>query len=170
MAKHKKQVPLDIKKLLKLGKDRGFVTQEEILQVFPQPEDTIAELDQFFTKLINDNIDVFETILSHVIGKYGMYVVAPIPHPKTKEMLDMKCLYQNCTKDRRFRGLCPSCYYIAVRLIKNKQTSWEKLESQGKSLPKVLPGRNSRSSDIQRWFLDDQSKNYSAGDPQGKQS
>ncbi len=37
MSKQKKQVTLDFKKLLKLGKDRGFVTQEEILQVFPQP-------------------------------------------------------------------------------------------------------------------------------------
>lgn len=61
MTKQKKQLPLDIKKLLKLGKDRGFVTQEEILQVFPKPEETLEELDKFFIKLIADNIDVFET-------------------------------------------------------------------------------------------------------------
>ena len=61
MTKNKKQVPLDVKKLLKLGKERGFVTQEEILQVFPKPEETLEELDQFFIKLINDNVDVFES-------------------------------------------------------------------------------------------------------------
>ena len=61
MAKNKKNIPLDIKKLLKLGKDRGFVTQEEILQVFPKPEETIEELDQFYIKLIETGIDVFET-------------------------------------------------------------------------------------------------------------
>ncbi|MBI2196109.1 RNA polymerase sigma factor RpoD [Candidatus Daviesbacteria bacterium] len=60
MAK-KKQVQLDVKKLLKLGKDRGFVTQEEILQIFPKPEETIKELDEFYIKLIAENIDVFET-------------------------------------------------------------------------------------------------------------
>ena len=61
MVKQKKQIPLDVKKLLKLGKDRGFVTQEEILQVFPKPEETIDRLDEFYITLINDNIDVFET-------------------------------------------------------------------------------------------------------------
>ncbi len=60
MAK-KKEIQLDEKKLIKLGKDRGFVTQEEILQVFPKPEETIEELDQFYIKLLTDNIDVFET-------------------------------------------------------------------------------------------------------------
>ncbi len=60
MAKHK-ETQLDIKKLFKLGKDRGFVTQEEILQIFPKPEDTLEELDEFFIKLTNENIDVFET-------------------------------------------------------------------------------------------------------------
>ncbi len=61
MAKQKKQVVLDVKKLLKLGKERGFVTQEEILQVFPKPEETIEQLDEFYITLINEGIDVFET-------------------------------------------------------------------------------------------------------------
>lgn len=34
------------------------------------------------------NIEIFETILTQIKGKYGMYVVAPIPHPKTKELLE----------------------------------------------------------------------------------
>ena len=41
MAKQKKQGSLDVKKLLKLGKERGFVTQEEILQIFPKPEEML---------------------------------------------------------------------------------------------------------------------------------
>ena len=61
MSKAKKVVQLDPKKLLKLGKNRGFITQEEILQVFPKPEETLEELDQFYIKLIEENIDVFET-------------------------------------------------------------------------------------------------------------
>ncbi len=52
---------LDDKKLLKLGKERGFVTQEEILQVFPKPEEVLEELDNFYLKLIEDGVDVFET-------------------------------------------------------------------------------------------------------------
>lgn len=56
-----KQTNLDMKTLLKMGKDRGFVTQDEILQVFPKPEDSIEELDEFYLKLIESEIDVFET-------------------------------------------------------------------------------------------------------------
>src|SRR3990167_2528084 len=61
MAKIKKEAQLDIKKLLKLGKDRGFITQEEILQVFPKPEEVLEEVDNFYIKLIAEGIDVFET-------------------------------------------------------------------------------------------------------------
>lgn len=57
----KQKQPLDNKKLLKLGKERGFVTQEEILQVFPRPEEHITALDEFYIKLIGAGIDVFET-------------------------------------------------------------------------------------------------------------
>lgn len=34
------------------------------------------------------DVEIFETILSQIKGKYGMYVIAPIPHPKTKELLE----------------------------------------------------------------------------------
>ncbi|MCL4366725.1 RNA polymerase sigma factor RpoD [Patescibacteria group bacterium] len=61
MAKNGKAQQLDDKKLLKLGHERGFVTQDEILQVFPQPEDALEALDDFYLKLIDGNIDVFET-------------------------------------------------------------------------------------------------------------
>ncbi len=61
MTKHKSKSQLDEKKILKLGKERGFVTQEEILQVFPKPEENLEEVDKFFARLLSENIDVFET-------------------------------------------------------------------------------------------------------------
>src|ERR1700741_3979774 len=61
MAKRQSKVALDDKKLIKLGKERGFVTQEEILQVFLKPEEVLEELDNFYLKLIEASIDVFET-------------------------------------------------------------------------------------------------------------
>lgn len=67
MAKKQKQLTsLDSKKLLKMGKERGFVTQEEILQVFPKPEETLEELDDFYLKLIEGEVDVFETTSDEV--------------------------------------------------------------------------------------------------------
>jgi RNA polymerase primary sigma factor len=67
MAKrHKQQTQLDDKKLIKLGKERGFVTQEEILQVFPKPEDSVEAVDDFYLKLIETGVDVFETTSEEV--------------------------------------------------------------------------------------------------------
>lgn len=43
-----------------------------------------AEVDVFFH---HNNIEVFEKILAHVRGRYGMYVASPIPHPKTAALL-----------------------------------------------------------------------------------
>src|SRR3989344_3422025 len=47
--------------LIREGKENGFVTQEDILFLFPKPEEHIKELDQLCDKLIRAGIDVFET-------------------------------------------------------------------------------------------------------------
>ncbi len=47
--------------LLKKGKSSGFVTQEEILNIFPHAEEQLTELDEFYDRLINAGVDIFET-------------------------------------------------------------------------------------------------------------
>lgn len=47
--------------LLKQGKSNGFVTQDDILALFPKPEDKIADLDHLYDQLIRSGVDVFET-------------------------------------------------------------------------------------------------------------
>src|SRR3989344_586522 len=47
--------------LIREGKENGFVTQEDILFLFPKPEEHIKELDQLCDKLIRAGFDVFET-------------------------------------------------------------------------------------------------------------
>src|SRR5258706_1012379 len=47
--------------LIHEGKENGFVTQEDILFLFPKPEDHIKELDELYGKLIASGVDVFET-------------------------------------------------------------------------------------------------------------
>ena len=51
-----------VKELVKDGKTNGFVTQEEILSIFPKPEDHIFELDDMYAQLIKAGVDVFETL------------------------------------------------------------------------------------------------------------
>lgn len=48
----------------------------------------LGENVQLTTYFHHGNIEIFETILLQIKGKYGMYVIAPIPHPKTKELLE----------------------------------------------------------------------------------
>lgn len=48
--------------LVRKGKKRGFVTQEEILTIFPDAEAWIVELDELYARLLKLNIDVFESL------------------------------------------------------------------------------------------------------------
>ncbi len=55
------EVKVELKKLIKHGRELGFVTQEEILAIFPKPEDNIEQIDDLYFKLLEENIDVFDT-------------------------------------------------------------------------------------------------------------
>lgn len=46
--------------LIQKGRDRGFVTYDEILKEFPQIENDIMFLDSFYSKLASANVDVLE--------------------------------------------------------------------------------------------------------------
>jgi RNA polymerase primary sigma factor len=48
--------------LIKKGRSQGFLTQDEILEAFPDAENHIEELDELYEKLIAENIDVFESV------------------------------------------------------------------------------------------------------------
>jgi len=51
-----------VKDLVKQGKANGFITQDDILAVYPRPENNLEEVDDLYTKLIKAGIDVFETL------------------------------------------------------------------------------------------------------------
>ena len=44
------------------GKHQGFLTLDEILEVYPDAENKIPELDKLFAKLLDIGVDVFETL------------------------------------------------------------------------------------------------------------
>ncbi|MBM3205609.1 RNA polymerase sigma factor RpoD [Candidatus Shapirobacteria bacterium] len=71
--KEKKPVKVDkkpdeVKKLLDKGKKQGFVTQEEILKIFSNAEERLEELDNLYTQLLDQKIDVFETVTEEEIA------------------------------------------------------------------------------------------------------
>jgi RNA polymerase primary sigma factor len=66
MAKKRK---VDTRKLINKGKKQGFVTQEEILEYFSDAEYRVKELDILYDKLLNLDIDVFESITEEEIAE-----------------------------------------------------------------------------------------------------
>jgi len=51
-----------VQQLIKKGRDQGFLTLEDILEIFPDAEKRIAELDDLYDRLLGENIDVFESV------------------------------------------------------------------------------------------------------------
>lgn len=60
-AERKIDVKLEIRKLLKRGKEQGFIAQEDVLAIFPAPENSITEIDDLYAKCLEEGIDVFDT-------------------------------------------------------------------------------------------------------------
>ncbi len=114
MAENINFAPKTVAKAYKNLKDKGLIESRDRLGYFVVNEDTIQvakvallmyafhpfqevfynafrdtlgdhiHVDVFFH---HSNIDLFETILGNIKGQYGMYVIAPIPHEKTKKLL-----------------------------------------------------------------------------------
>jgi len=57
-----KSLQEDIKKLFKTASARGFVTQDEILDLFVEPEIYVDELDDLYDRFFKKNIDIFESV------------------------------------------------------------------------------------------------------------
>ncbi len=75
-----KQKELDVKagKLITKGRERGFITYDEILKEFPKIEDDIIFLDDLYSKLVVAGIDVLEgggmlEVDEEQIKKYSTY-------------------------------------------------------------------------------------------------
>jgi DNA-binding transcriptional regulator YhcF (GntR family) len=59
--------------------------QETFYKVFRSKLGKGVHLDVFFH---HNNIDVLDSTIQNIRGRYGMYVVAPIPHPRTASILE----------------------------------------------------------------------------------
>jgi RNA polymerase primary sigma factor len=56
------KIPKTVKELLRQGEENGFLIQDDILFVYPDPEHHIAEIDDLYDKAMQDNIDIFENV------------------------------------------------------------------------------------------------------------
>ena len=60
MIKH--HLPRSLKELISQGEEDGFLVQDDILLVLPNPEKHIRDIDGFFDDALKMGIDIFETI------------------------------------------------------------------------------------------------------------
>lgn len=56
------KLPKNYKELLRQGEDDGFLVQDDIMLVYPEPEKYLEEIDEFFDVAFKKGIDIFETI------------------------------------------------------------------------------------------------------------
>ena len=62
------------------------IFQETFYENFRNGLGETVQLDIFFH---HNNFEAFENVIDSIKGKYGMYVVAPIPHPDTPKLLKL---------------------------------------------------------------------------------
>lgn len=60
MTKHR--LPKTLNELLRQGEDDGFLVQDDILIVYPDPEKHIDDIDNFFDQALKKGVDIFETV------------------------------------------------------------------------------------------------------------
>ncbi len=58
------KIPKNVNELLKQGQDDGFIVIDDIFYVYSEPEKFVTEIDDFFDKAIEKNIDIFENVSS----------------------------------------------------------------------------------------------------------
>ncbi|OGK18584.1 RNA polymerase sigma factor RpoD [Candidatus Roizmanbacteria bacterium RIFCSPLOWO2_12_FULL_40_12] len=58
----KTKLPRTLNELIKQGEEDGFLVQDDILLVYPDPEKHIEEIDDFFSQALEKGIDIFETV------------------------------------------------------------------------------------------------------------
>lgn len=56
-----------VTELVKHAREQGFLTQDEILEVFPDAEERVTELDELYDVLLSESIDVFESVTSEEV-------------------------------------------------------------------------------------------------------
>ena len=66
---------------------------------------------------------------------------------------DIICLFPKCRRKSSSRGLCNRHYSMALRCVKNKETTWKRLEREGKATKAKLPFDLESRTLQKEWFI-----------------
>jgi len=68
----KKKAKISVERLLKKGKENGFVTQDDVLAVYPEAEKYVLELDVLYASLAKEGVDVLEVGAEETVKSQDM--------------------------------------------------------------------------------------------------
>ncbi len=108
--------------------------QEQFYRSFRNELGPNVHIDVFFH---HGNITIFESILFMINGKYGMYVVSPIPHKKTKTLLDIIPRSKLITFDR-YEPLTGEFNYVAQEFEKSSYKAFAELAENIKKFDEMI--------------------------------
>ncbi len=58
----KQKLPKNLHDLIKQGEEDGFLVQDDIFLIYPEPEKHLEQIDEFFDQALRKGIDIFETV------------------------------------------------------------------------------------------------------------
>ncbi len=108
--------------------------QEVFYKTFRNRLGKQTHIDIFFH---HNNIDIFESIIDRVRGKYGMYVVAPIPHKKSAAILNSLPRDKFLMIDRHL-PLATDVSYITQEFFQSSYAAFAQLAPAIKNFKKML--------------------------------
>jgi DNA-binding transcriptional regulator YhcF (GntR family) len=97
--------------------------QETFYKIFRSKLGKGVHIDVFFH---HNNVDVLESTIQNIRGKYGMYVVAPIPHKRTAGILETLPLDQFLMIDR-FEKIPGDYSYVVQEFEKSSYKAFAEL-------------------------------------------
>ncbi|KAA2240298.1 GntR family transcriptional regulator [Chitinophaga agrisoli] len=97
--------------------------QETFYKTFRSRLGKEVHIDVFFH---HSNIEVFNSTVTSVRGKYGMYVVAPMPHARTASILRCLPIDKLLIVDR-YEPVSDECSYIAQEFEKSSYSAFATL-------------------------------------------
>jgi DNA-binding LacI/PurR family transcriptional regulator len=97
--------------------------QETFYKVFRSKLGTGVHIDVFFH---HNNIDVLESVIQSIRGRYGLFVVAPIPHKRTAAILETLPLDKFLMIDR-YEKIDGDYSYVAQEFEKSSYRVFEEL-------------------------------------------